>query len=208
MPETEVASDDDGTVVQMDIAYSYEALCSEASLTFPCDKTQSASIVSRIQFLTAQTTETMRNSGVNLRFELIKTWLAEDYDESRGLTGDDILTGMQTDNDGLFETPSLAANRDLDCADLVGLVIKDAIGGSGPFGIAFIGSPTSTSQNGFFVSSLGSQAISGFTFTHEIGHTLVSFIVLPLRFVLPHRANQMCAVISSNLSLLNMIQMG
>jgi len=118
---------------------------------------------------------------------------------------------MRTDNDGLFETPSLAANRNSDCADLVGLVIKGdrfvSDNGGGPNGIAYLGSPAN-SQLGFFVSSLRTEALSAITFTHEIGHTLVSFIVLPLRFVLPHRANQMCAVISSNLSLLNMIQMG
>ena len=153
-----------------------------------------------------QATETMANSEVNLRFELIKTWLAEDCDESKGLTGEAILDGMATANDDLFEMPSLAANRDADCADLVGMIIKGDNfvddDGEGLNGIAFVG--PSTSQAGFFVSSLSTLSLSRFSFTHEVGHTLVSFVVFCVRFVIPRLANQMCAVISWNLSLLVM----
>ena len=168
---------DDGSIIDMVVPYTSEALCSEAGLAFPCDFSQAGSVLSKIDFLIAETNTILAASGIALRVQGRGSWRTEDYTEGE-LSFSDTLIRMQTPNDGRFENPNLLALRNAGCADVVGLVTRD--GESVPGGTSFgqaVGIGPSTAVFSF-VSSLDSDAISGFTFTHELGHVLVCFCML------------------------------
>ena len=65
---------DDGSVIQMNVPYTSEALCAEAGLTFPCDFSQTASVIAKINYLIAETNTILTAWGDALHFFFIFTW--------------------------------------------------------------------------------------------------------------------------------------
>lgn len=164
---------DDGTLLQMNIAYTGEALCSQAGDGFPCDFSQTGSILAVINFLVNRANRILSDSQTGLRVEVVRAYRAEDYREGQ-ISFSTTLNRMQNPGGGYFQTPDLVDLRNEDCADLVGLITRrgDRTRGDGSviYGQASAIGPTRFGYT--FVSSLESRAVSGYTFTHEIGHVL------------------------------------
>jgi hypothetical protein len=176
-----IQGEDDGTLLELNVPFTSEALCQEAGLAFPCDFSQTASIISRILFFVGETNNILISSNSNLRVQGIYAWRTSDFTEDLDFLGTSfgtVMSQMQTGNDGVFEEPNLLSLRDEACADVVALITSrgDATAGGGgiTFGRAFGIGPSSSIYT--FIASLESLAISGFTFAHELGHVLVSFL--------------------------------
>lgn len=173
----EYTGDDSGNEIDLMLPYTLEALCSEAGLGFPCmpNAANTVPILNRINLLIAEADLTFMNSNMALRARLVHTYLATDYVEAANQRYDVTLNQMQTANDGFFDTPDLLMLRDQFCADLVALIVRDTDTTQFPGFIVFgqvIG--IGPDPNDFsMVSSLVMASITGFTFTHELGHLFV-----------------------------------
>jgi hypothetical protein len=132
-------SADDGSVHDLLVVYTREAMCSYAGVPFPCNNTpaNSASLENQIDFLVAECNTILQTSGLTGAVPMSVT-LADAYmDEAFSETGIDFnqtTTRMITANDGFFENPDLLALRESRCADLVILITLNAQS-NGIFGI-------------------------------------------------------------------------
>ena len=68
---TPIQGQDDGSLIDLHVAYTNEALCQDAGLAFPCDYTSSAPIIARIQFFVAQTNDIFNVTRSNVRVALV-----------------------------------------------------------------------------------------------------------------------------------------
>jgi len=176
--DPDVVADDDGSVLDLLVPYTKEAMCALAGLSLTCPPTTAnkASIVSQIMKFVEETNMVLRNSGLTAPFtvNLKHTYMVEDYNEPQLFN--ETLVAMQTPGDGLFEQPSLLNLRDQFCADVVALIVLSAEKFDGTsYGEAKGIGPSSEVFS--FVASPDKAAMSGFTFTHELGHVLVRKLV-------------------------------
>ena len=163
---------DDGRVLDIMIPYTPEALCHIATGGF-CDVTLPTNIAAMeavVDHFVAEANVVFMISQLDLTLRLVHTYRVTDFQEGAN-SFTVVLNQMQAENDNVFE--SLHSLRDQFCADVVGLIVRDAfrIGPLATFGQAKdIGADPDVYT---FVTSLETAAIVGYTFTHELGHVMV-----------------------------------
>ena len=165
---------DTGSVIDIMVPYTEQALCRESLLPFPCNGALNGShvlIENRINFFVAESQAVFYNTGLKLQLNVVHSYLVTDFVENPlGVTSfDDVEDAMLNETDVLFD--SLPGFRDQHCADLVLLLVAFAdIGGS----LGSVGDIGPNEDEYVAVISLEASAISGYTWTHETGHLLAS----------------------------------
>lgn len=110
-----------------------------------------------------QTNTAMRNSGVNIRVNLVAT-IALDYQQEYTLSKD--LDNMRK---GLGGVRPLTLMRDTVGADLIALMVPRALGACG---VGYLPHSRGHRDYGFSVSAYDNQCTGKYSFSHEIGHNL------------------------------------
>lgn len=150
----------DGGATQVDIlvAYTQAARAAAGGAT---------AMDNRIQLAVTEANQSMRNSGVDLEFRLVRT-MEVDYDESAGI--DLALSRLRGTSDGYMD--ELHAARSASGADMVSLWIHRVGGSGGTVGLGYLmtGVSTSFQSYAFSVAEQHWAPGPGYTFAHELGH--------------------------------------
>jgi hypothetical protein len=145
---------DDGSVVDVMVAYTQEALAGFGS---------GAAAGAAIALVVAETNQALTNSLVNARVRLVHTTLVNYTESGAGSTD---LGRLQSSTDGFLDEVHTLRNRY--AADLVVLITERA---NDVCGIAYLNGAQSSGQFGFGLVQRRCAA-NGRTFAHELGHNM------------------------------------
>jgi peptidyl-Asp metalloendopeptidase len=148
------ASTDDGSVIDILVAYTKEALTKFRS---------TSQARADIELAVNETNEAFRNSGISTRIRLVHV---VDIEYEEGGNSEVDLARLRNPNDGFLD--SLHTLRDQHAADLVAIIVER----SDVCGRAYLGALASWGSEYAFSLTRRVCMGSGITFAHEIGHNL------------------------------------